>query len=44
MTLARLTATLAALAVLQGCTLPKTVVHNFADLDDHRIFANRRSP
>jgi CubicO group peptidase (beta-lactamase class C family) len=24
-----------------GCTAVKTVVHNFADLDDHRIFANR---
>lgn len=27
---------------MQGCTAAKTVVHNFADLDDHRIFANRR--
>jgi CubicO group peptidase (beta-lactamase class C family) len=24
-----------------GCTVVRTVVHNFADLDDHRIFANR---
>lgn len=24
-----------------GCTAVRTVVHNFADLDDHRIFANR---
>lgn len=24
-----------------GCTGVRTVVHNFADLDDHRIFANR---
>jgi CubicO group peptidase (beta-lactamase class C family) len=24
-----------------GCTAVKTAVHNFADLDDHRIFANR---
>lgn len=31
----------AALASLQGCTLTKTLVHNFADLDDHRIFSNR---
>ncbi|MBL8345041.1 MAG: serine hydrolase [Rubrivivax sp.] len=34
-------AILATLAGLQACTLTKTVVHNFADLDDHRIFANR---
>jgi CubicO group peptidase (beta-lactamase class C family) len=34
-------AILATLAALQACTLTKTVVHNFADLDDHRIFANR---
>jgi CubicO group peptidase (beta-lactamase class C family) len=34
-------ATLAALAGLQACTVTKTLVHNFADLDDHRIFANR---
>lgn len=26
---------------LVGCTLLNTVVHNFPDLDDHRIFANR---
>jgi len=25
----------------QGCTAVRTVVHNFADLDDHAIFANR---
>lgn len=31
----------AVLAGLQACTLSRTVVHNFADLDDHRIFANR---
>jgi len=32
----------AALAVLlQGCTAVKTVIRNFADLDDHRIFDNR---
>lgn len=24
-----------------GCTGVRTIVHNFADLDDHRIFANR---
>src|SRR5687768_7755293 len=24
-----------------GCTAVRTAVHNFADLDDHRIFANR---
>jgi CubicO group peptidase (beta-lactamase class C family) len=34
-------ATLAAAACLSGCTLARTVVHNFADLDDHAIFANR---
>src|SRR4051812_24426811 len=27
--------------VLGGCTAVRTVVHNFADLDDNRIFANR---
>lgn len=27
--------------ILSGCTAARTVVHNFADLDDHRIFANR---
>lgn len=32
---------LAALACLQACTLARTVAYNFADLDDHRIFANR---
>lgn len=26
---------------MQGCALMKTVVHNFADLEDHQIFANR---
>ena len=35
-------AVLFALAGLQACTMVKTVVHNFADLDDHRIFANRQ--
>ncbi len=34
-------AILALLSGLQACTQTKTVVHNFADLDDHRIFANR---
>jgi len=37
-------ALLATLAGLQACTLTKTLVHNFADLDDHRIFANREVP
>ena len=34
---------IAALAMLLvgGCTAVRTVVHNFADLDDHRIFDNR---
>ncbi len=40
MNLARLVA-VAALGLIQGCTLVKTVVHNTADLDDHRIFSNR---
>src|SRR5688572_13697669 len=31
----------AALLLVGGCTGVRTVVHNFADLDDHRIFANR---
>jgi len=30
------------LGCLQGCLLAKTALHNFADLDDHKIFANRR--
>ena len=34
-------AAVAAIGCLQGCTLARTVVHNFADLDDHLIFANR---
>ena len=38
---AKLIATLATVATLQGCTLARTIVHNGADLDDHRIFANR---
>lgn len=37
-------AAIAALAGLQACTLTRTIVHNFADLDDHRIFANREVP
>lgn len=31
---------IAALA-LAGCTAARTIIHNFADLDDYRIFANR---
>ena len=34
-------AALAAATCISGCTLSRTVVHNFADLDDHTIFANR---
>ena len=34
-------ATMALLSGLQACTLSKTVVHPFADLDDHRILASR---
>lgn len=44
MNLAKPLATLAAAALIQGCTLAKTVVHNSADLDDHTIFANRTVP
>jgi CubicO group peptidase (beta-lactamase class C family) len=40
----KIIAVIAALAGLPACTLTKTVVHNFADLDDHRIFANREVP
>lgn len=36
-----LAAALAA-ALLSGCTAVRTVMYNFADLDDHRIFANRK--
>lgn len=36
-----LATTLAALFLSSGCTAVKTVFHNYADLDDHRIFANR---
>jgi CubicO group peptidase (beta-lactamase class C family) len=31
----------AAMVLIGGCTAVRTVVHNFADLDDHTIFANR---
>ncbi|HEU0201416.1 MAG TPA: serine hydrolase [Burkholderiaceae bacterium] len=31
----------AALGWMPGCTAVRTMVHNYADLDDHRIFANR---
>ncbi len=41
MGLAKHIAALAAFGCIQGCTAVKTAVHNFADLDDHRIFANR---
>ena len=34
-------AVIAAIGSIQGCTLAKTVLHNFAGLEDHRIFANR---
>ena len=34
-------AALAAATCLSGCTFTRTVIHNFADLDDHAIFANR---
>jgi CubicO group peptidase (beta-lactamase class C family) len=41
MNLTKHIAAVAAIGCIQGCTFTKTVVHNFADLDDHRIFANR---
>lgn len=41
---AKTIATLATIVALQGCTLARTIVHNGADLDDHRIFANRTVP
>jgi CubicO group peptidase (beta-lactamase class C family) len=41
MKLAKHIAAIAAVACIQGCTGFKTAVHNFADLDDHGIFANR---
>src|SRR5688572_27436879 len=41
MNLTKHIAALAATACISGCTFTKTVVHNFADLDDHRIFPNR---
>jgi CubicO group peptidase (beta-lactamase class C family) len=44
MGLLKFIAIIAALAGLQACTPTKTVVYNFADLDDHRIFANREVP
>lgn len=31
----------ASLGCMPSCTAVRTVVHNYADLDDHRIFANR---
>ena len=37
----QLIAALTTAACIPGCTFTKTVMHNFADLDDHRIFANR---
>ena len=41
MRLAKHIAAIAAIGCIQGCTAVKTMVHNFADLDDHRIFSNR---
>lgn len=37
----RAAAVIVALAGLPACTPTKTILHNFADLDDHRIFVNR---
>ena len=41
MNLTKHIAAIAAIGCIQGCTALKTAVHNFADLDDHAIFANR---
>lgn len=41
MNLTKHIAAIAAIGCIQGCTAVKTVVHNFADLDDHSIFSNR---
>jgi CubicO group peptidase (beta-lactamase class C family) len=41
MNLIKQVAAIAAFGCIQGCTAVKTVVHNFADLDDHAIFSNR---
>ena len=41
MNLTKHIAAIAAVGCLQGCTFTRTVIHNFADLDDHLIFANR---
>lgn len=41
MNLTKHIAAIAAIGCIQGCTAVKTVVHNFADLDDHLIFSNR---
>jgi len=38
--LAKLVA-IATLGLIQGCTFARTLIHNTADLDDHRIFSNR---
>ncbi len=40
----KIIAVLATPACLQACTLTRTIVHDVADLDDHRIFANRVVP
>ena len=41
MKLAKHIAAIAVVGCIQGCTGLKTAVHNFADLDDNVIFANR---
>ena len=41
MALAKHIAAIAAVGCIQGCTALKTAIHNFADLDDHGIFATR---
>ncbi len=41
MDLAKHIAAITAVGCIQGCSLVKTVLYNYPDLDDHRIFVNR---
>lgn len=41
MDLAKHIAVFMAAGLIEGCALVNTVLHNFPELDDHRIFANR---
>ena len=44
MNLVQPVATVTAIVCGHGCTFTKTIVHNFADLDDHRIFTQLKEP